>query len=148
MPQLPRFRAWLDRYGAAEVIGTAAALVGAWTVRALTGNEILAAYGGSVGENVGYYGFIAARDLLADRRQRSHERALFRPARVVRVGSAMVTEFGPGELLDSAVVRPLLMGLGVRLLGPEAGVVAGKLAADLVFYSIVIGLRERRLRRG
>jgi hypothetical protein len=39
------------------------------------------------------------------------------------------------------------MGLGARFLGPERGLVAGKLAADIVFYLPVIFMYERRKHR-
>jgi hypothetical protein len=39
------------------------------------------------------------------------------------------------------------MGLGVRLLGLELGVIAGKVAADTLFYVPVIFMYERRTRK-
>ena len=59
----------------------------------------------------------------------------------------MLTEFGPSGLLDTLVTRPFSMALGARLLGPHVGLVAGKLAADALFYLPVIVIYERRKRR-
>jgi hypothetical protein len=62
------------------------------------------------------------------------------------VVSGLLAEFGPAALLDTFVTRPLAMGLGVRLLGLELGVIAGKFAADTLFYVPVIFMYERRTR--
>jgi hypothetical protein len=53
-------------------------------------------------------------------------------------------EFGPSGLLDTLLIRPACMGLGIRLLGPVRGLVLGKLAADVLFYVPVIFMYERR----
>ncbi len=48
-------------------------------------------------------------------------------------------EFGPAELLDSFLVRPLAMYLGPIVVGSlTAGVILGKIAADVVFYTLAI----------
>ena len=53
-------------------------------------------------------------------------------------------EFGVAEALDSGLLRPLAMGLGVRFFGRGVGIVVGKLAADLTFYVPVICAYELR----
>jgi hypothetical protein len=139
-----RLARWLARYGVAEVVGTGTAVAGAW-VGALTGSPVAAAYGGAIGENVGYYGVIVLRDLLGARRDAHARDVAFGAREAALVGRDLALEFGPGELLDSLVTRPLLMGLGAYWLGGGVGIVAGKLAADLLFYSVVIGAHEARL---
>jgi hypothetical protein len=60
---------------------------------------------------------------------------------------AMLLEFGPAELVDSLLARPLLMYLLAGLLANlTAGIAAGKLAADVVFYAITISAYELRQR--
>lgn len=135
---------WLERYGVAEVAGLCTAVVGSFAVRALTGSEIAAAYGGAMGENVGYYGVIIGREVVRDRRaafalNRSY--GLFGAGRTAR---NLLFEFGLAELLDSTVLRPLAMGLGVRYFGRALGVVVGKFAADVTFYVPVICAYELR----
>ena len=55
-------------------------------------------------------------------------------------------EFGAAEVLDSGVIRPAAMALGVRWLGVEAGIAAGKVAADTAFYGPLILTYEIRRR--
>ncbi|GIF62852.1 hypothetical protein Ais01nite_08870 [Asanoa ishikariensis] len=124
-------RAWLSRYAPAEAAG----ITGALLATAPLDEPAAAAIAGTVGETVGFYAMIFARDV----------RAGGRPAAVVR---DMVLEFGPAELLDTLLVRPGAMYLATRALGTTTtGVVVGKLAADVVFYAVaIIGYELRRSR--
>ena len=129
-----RARAWLRRYLPAEVAGTSAALAAA-AVAAAHGVET-AVIAAAWAETAGFYAFVTAREL-----------------RGRRVGNAVrnvVSEFGVAEAVDTLFARPLLMYAFVAPLGSlVAGVVVGKLAADLVFYGLAIPayeLRERRRR--
>ena len=144
MPPRSKLSSWLARYGVAEVVGTATAVAGAWALRALTGNVVLAAYGGAIGENIGYYGALALRDLGRARRVARASGLAFGAREAALVGRELASEFALAELLDTGILRPLLMGLGARWLGDDVGVVAGKLAADLAFYTVVIGSLELR----
>ena len=65
---------------------------------------------------------------------------------MARTWRGLFIEFGPSELLDAALVRPLAMGVGTRVLGWGWGILAGKIAADLLFYIPVIWIHERRQR--
>jgi hypothetical protein len=103
------------------------------------GSPWIAALCGSLGESVGYYGVILIRDVREARRL---------GAKPWRVLPGMAVEFGPGELLDTFVVRPALMTAGPLLTGGlTVGTIAGKLAADVVFYAVVVpsGRLRRRL---
>jgi len=139
---------WLGRYGLAECVGIACAFAGSLVVRHATGNSIAAAYGAAWGESIGYASVIVARDFVtASRSARAVDEALD-ARRATGVVSGLLAEFGPAALLDTFVTRPLAMGLGVRLLGLELGVVAGKATADILFYLPVIYVYERRRRGG
>jgi hypothetical protein len=95
------------------------------------------AYAGAVGDGVGFYGVLLVRDL---RRQPKGSRG-----RVARTLRGLVLEFGPAELLDSFVVRPLAMYLAAKWLGhATAGALAGKVVADAVFYAVAIAGYELR----
>ena len=135
---------WLERYGVAEVAGLCTAIAGSLAVRALTGNEIAAAYGGAMGENLGYYGVVIGREVARDRRDARALGRRYNLAAMARTARNLVFEFGIAELLDSTVLRPLAMGLGVRFFGRTLGVVVGKLAADVTFYVPVICAYELR----
>ena len=143
------WREWLARYGAAELVGTSTALLGAYVTHALTGSEIAAAYGGTIGENLGFYGVMIGRDVRADYRRHRGAARPYGPRQWFQTASTLVLEFGFAELLDSALVRPLAMAAGTHYLGRGWGVAAGKLFADLIFYVPVILSYElrRRLQR-
>jgi hypothetical protein len=133
---------WVRRYGPAELLALIGALAGWLAADLATGNTIAAAYAAALGDNVGYYGFLATREVRA--RWRAAPGSLLGVG--VRACVALAIEFGPAEALDSLVVRPACVAVGVAALGPVAGVLAGKLVADLVFYVPVIVTYELRKR--
>jgi hypothetical protein len=137
---------WLRRYGVAEVAGVGTALAASLSVHAATGNDVLAAYGGAIGENVGYYGVIVARDVGRAHRAARAAARTYGLAGVFRTARDLVLEFGVAEVIDTGFVRPVAMALGMRFVGPGAGVVAGKLVADVAFYVPVICAYELRRR--
>jgi hypothetical protein len=126
-------REWLWRYGPAEVSGTVGAVLAA-TVAAAVAGAATTAYAGAIGEAVAFYAVIVVRDLRT--RTGSRRRTL----------AGLAVEFGPAEVADTLVVRPLAMYLGPLLVGHlAAGVLAGKLAADVVFYALaIVGYELRR----
>jgi hypothetical protein len=143
-----RLREWSVRYLPAEIAGTLAALAAAWSVHAASGSLISAAIAGTISESLGYYGCMAVRAALhydaCHRHLAAPQRHWLTGIRTVR---DMLVEFGPAELVDSLLVRPFSMYLMTGLLGDfTAGIVAGKLAADVVFYGIAITAYELRKR--
>src|SRR6185503_4430782 len=90
---------WLKRYGVAEVAGLCSALVGSFAARALTGNEIAAAYGGAIGENIGYYGVIIGREVVSDRRAALAGGRGYGLMGSARTARNLVFEFGVAEAL-------------------------------------------------
>ena len=146
-PRSPRRRKileWLGRYGLAECVGIACAFAGSLLVRHATGNSIAAAYGAAWGESIGYASVIVTKDFVTESRAARAVDEALDARRATGVVSGLLAEFGPAALLDTFVTRPLAMGLGVRLLGLELGVVAGKATADVLFYLPVIYVYERR----
>lgn len=112
----------------------------------MTGSAIAAGYGGAWGEAIGYSTVIITRDFLsASRSVRARGRA-FGVADGGRVVVGLAQEFGPSAILDTLFTRPLAMAAGIRWLGAQWGVLAGKAAADVLFYIPVIFLYERRRR--
>jgi len=137
---------WLARYGVAELCGIALALVGSYAMRRLTHHAIAAAYGGAWGETIGYAGAIAWRDVGKEVRTAARAQKTLSLRNATRLIGQWIAEFGPAGVLDTLAIRPLAMGLGMRFFGPLRGLVAGKLAADVVFYIPVIFMYERRRR--
>jgi hypothetical protein len=140
---LGKWREWIGRYGWAELCGTLGSYVGFYIALWFSGSVIAGSYGAAVGENIGFYGCIGARDY----RRRRAEGAHVSPVLFAGIGKQMVTEFGLAELLDSLVVRPGATFLAVTMFGQTAGVLIGKIGADAVFYALAIGFYERRKAR-
>ena len=132
---------WIRRYLPAELLGTACAIVGGLLVG--VGNPLLAALGGTWGENLGYYGTVITRDLRARRAQGGR----------LTVGGVLLSlrnialEFGGAELLDSFLIRPGALYAAISLTGNlPLGLLLGKIAADLAFYLPTIVAYELRVR--
>jgi len=145
-PQRGRLARWIHRYGLAEAAGLCGALLGSALFRALSGSDVVAAYGGSLGESLGFYGVIVGREVWQDRRAARQAGERYRLPHAIRTSAKLVIEFGFAELFDTMLVRPLAMATGMRYLGREWGVVAGKFAADILFYIPVITAYEWRRR--
>jgi hypothetical protein len=139
-----KLREWVGRYLPAEILGTVTALAAAWTVHAASDSLISAAVAGTIGESLGYYGCIAVREVrYYDARHRHHGTLQRRWLTGTRTVRDLLIEFGPAELVDSLLARPLFMYLmPVLLQNFTAGIVAGKLAADVIFYGLAIGAYE------
>jgi hypothetical protein len=149
MPQSPsrsreRVVAWLKRYGPAECVGILTALAGAYGVHAITQNEIAAAYGGAIGETLGFYSVIVAREIRADARAAREQGRLYSLRAKLKTAANLMVEFGPAEIVDSGLIRPAAMGVATHYLGRSWGVPLGKLAADVTFYVPVIATFELR----
>lgn len=143
-----KLREWFGRYLPAEILGTVTALAAAWTVHAVSGSLISAAIAGTIGESLGFYGCLAVREVrYYDALHRDHgwlRRQWLTGTRTLR---GLLIEFGPAELVDSFLTRPLFMYLMASLLQNfTAGIVAGKLAADVIFYGIAISAYELKRR--
>jgi hypothetical protein len=158
--KLAKVKEWIRRYGPAEVIGSVMAVAGALVAPEIADvlmggtpqrawvKDVAVAYGGTIGENLGFYSFIITRELRFDRRKAIAQGGLYDLYAAARTAWHLLMEFGPAEVLDSLVTRPLAMGVGASLLGQVPGVIAGKIVADITFYipSIVAyELRKRRL---
>jgi hypothetical protein len=135
----PRARRWLLRYGPAEGLSLVFTVVGSLAVFGWTGSAVAAGIAGTWADNLGYYGWILARDL------RGHRSA----ASLGRAARNLVLEFGPGELLDSFLVRPVALSAALAWLGPPLlAAVVGKLGADVLFYLPTLASHELLRRVG
>ena len=68
--------------------------------------------------------------------------------RIAVIVAAAVVEFGPAEIIDTALIRPAAMFLGSLATGNVIiGVLIGKVAADIVFYGLAITSYEVLVRR-
>lgn len=132
------------RYLPAEVVGTAAALA-ALLATTRAGSRLGAAVVAATwAEAAAFYVFVSLRE-LRDARARCGW-----PTAVLATTRGVVSEFGVAEAADVLVLRPVAMLFFARTLGnPVVGAIAGKLAADVVFYALaapayVLRVRARR----
>lgn len=134
-------RYWIWRYLPGEVAGTVGAIGGAWLTYRATGSLAAAAVVGTLAEGVGFYAVCVARTLAAELRAGRDRSTRSVPAHLaramLRTAALTVAEFGPAEAVDTLLVRPGLLYLAPQLVDSALlGWTVGKLAADVVFYSV------------
>ncbi|MFE1645586.1 hypothetical protein ACFM35_08430 [Microbacterium sp. P01] len=130
--RLRRLLFWVRRYLPAELAGTATMLVAGLGVAALGAPPVVVGLAGAQGENVGFY---LVAGLWVWREQRHRFPALGRVRLALRLLKLMLLEFGPAELLDTLLLRPLFLTLAVHFVPQVAwALLVGKVSADIVFY--------------
>lgn len=136
-----KVRQWCRRYLPSEAAGVLAATLCGLLALSATGEPVWATTAAVAGESVAYYGVIFGRELRW-RRQGGAALSLLLVLVIVR---DLLLEFGPAELADTLLVRPLMIYAGLRL-APVGwiGIALGKLAADLFFYGLTIAIFELR----
>ena len=145
-PWRTRLVSWIKRYGVSEMAGLTTAIASSWLAGTATDNAVVAAYAASFGEGVGFYGSLVLREMLEEAYAAGARRAPYGLAQMARTWRGLLLEFGPSELFDSTLLRPLAMGIGTRAFGWGWGILAGKIMADLLFYVPVIWIHDRRQR--
>jgi hypothetical protein len=134
-PRRRGFVFWIARYLPAEVAGTAAMVFGGLLATVWTTATPLIALAALVGEIVGFYAILAVTIYL----EQVPVTATRRRA-LGRTGVLLIAEFGAAELLDTFLVRPAALMLGLWLVpDPVWGMLLGKVAADVVFYAVAAG---------
>jgi hypothetical protein len=137
---------WLKRYGPAEIIGTVGAYGGSFLTYHFVNSEVIAAYGATMGENLGFYGTILIRELRKDCHAAKQNHVEYNLKDLFRTITNLLIDFGPAEALDSLIIRPGAIGTGIHIFGKNFGVIIGKIFADIIFYIPAIisyELRER-----
>lgn len=135
---------WWRRYGTSEIVGLAAALLGALTARGLGGGTPVTALAAFLAEAAWFYLSLGYRDLRYEAREHRAAGRPFGRRAVVDVLRNLAREFGAAEAVD-LLLRPLCFAVGLTLFGTVGGVVAGKLVADLLFYGPVLANWHWRL---
>jgi hypothetical protein len=138
-------REWVRRYLPCEIAGTTCEFGGAGIAYLLTGSFAAAAIVATVGASFGYYAAAYGSAVRTTYRAHSHlprtQRALTANGLALR---SIAVEFGPAEVIDSLIVRPLAFYLGPILFGGMvAGWIFAKLVADVGFYVLAIFSYER-----
>lgn len=142
-----KVREWIMRYLPLEVAGTSTALLGGMAAHYLSGgNEIAAAVAGAWCENVGFYGTAALRELFHYRAKHKEDKRWWRyPLIFFKSVRNLIAEFGLAEAFDTVLIRPAFMYAFQKLSGnAPLGILAGKVAADVIFYGIAVTAYEIR----
>lgn len=132
---------WLDRYFIPTLVSLIVSLGLAFGLHFLFGNRVLTALGGTWGDNFGFYGLILYKD-IKQRRAKDEKITIMGMLKVLRNA---VVEFGPGEYLDSFVIRPTMMYfIPLWLNNVGWGILIAKILADVSFFLPTIVAYEFR----
>ena len=124
---------FLKRYLPAFVAANVGALLGGLLAHYLVDNIVVTVLAATWGENVGYYGHL----LLADLRERKKIDKSITLKGFYKVVRNMAIEFGPAEVLDSFLVRPLFIFIALRYIENTAlGILLGRSLADVLFHVV------------
>lgn len=125
---------WVVRYLPAEIAGTAAMIFAGLGVTFWTDSAALIAVAALIGEIIGFYAVLILVIFFEQSRLAGGRRAF---ARTIVL---LIAEFGAAEVLDTLLIRPAALLVGVWVLGdPVWGLLAGKVVADVIFYAIAAG---------
>lgn len=133
---------WLHRYVPSEIAAITTAYLGFWYTVTVTQNHTAASYASAMSENIGFYSVILFREFMKGRKNAAALGKAYTLSMFVKTCGGLLVEFGPGELLDSFVVRPVTIGVATHYMGMEWGVIIGKLAADISFFVPTILIYE------
>lgn len=127
---------WIRRYLPAELVGTASLFLASWVAEGLGAGVVLIAYAAVIGESLGFYAVLGVAVYREQRRLAPEGR---RTTLLRRTLLLLLAECGPAELLDSTLMRPLVLVISMYLLPAGWALLVGKIVADVVFY-ITAGL--------
>ena len=129
----------------ADILSTVLSLTAAWIIHRISGDNVLAAFGGSATASISFYGIVAYNDVRTSlKHHRKHDltyglTAYFKDLR------NLIIEFGPAEILDVLAVRPFFMYLIPKVTGEFLiGLFIGKTIADVFFFIPAIVMYEVR----
>jgi hypothetical protein len=141
------WRAWLARFGLAELCGTVAALA-SFTAGYLAAGSLLTAAGlATICETIGFYGCIAAKTAVAARQDTADLAGWRRlAAGIWHAITEQLASCAAAEALDGFLVRPGCLAGAAWLAQPLPGGVwlgfaLGKIAADLAWYAMEASAR-------
>ena len=140
-----RLKEWVRRYLPCEIAGTTCEFGGAAIAYLSTGSFAAAAIVATIGASIGYYAAAYTAAVRTTYRDHLHlprgRRALTANWLALR---SIAIEFGPAEVIDSLLIRPLAFYLGPILFGSMViGWIFAKLVADVGFYVLAIFSYER-----
>jgi hypothetical protein len=142
-----KIREWLNRYLLAEIISWIALVIFSLICLFITDNRILIAFLGSIVQTIVYYVYILIKDVILRRKKYIVEGKKYTKLIFLKDIRNLLIEFGPSEILDTLIVRPVALYLGPLLIGNfTIGLLVGSIVADIIYYVPVIILYEFRLK--
>ena len=121
----------LKRYVPAFILATITSLIGGMLAHYFFGNILITAFAATWGENIGYYGKLFFDD-IKERKIRDSKITFIGTLKVLR---NMIIEFGPGEIIDSFIVRPVIIYFTLeKIESTMLGIYIGKVISDFFFY--------------
>lgn len=130
----------IQRYWPGEIFGTIFAVAWWYLASTFIDNSIIIWYAGAFSENIGYYWYFL-------RREKRDQRILYnKKASIRQLTVWLLSEFGPGEVLDTLIIRPLSMWLWSKRWW-AFGLFVWKCVADSIFYIFATVLYYRRTKR-
>jgi len=140
-----KIKEWIRRYLLAEIFSTVLSLTTAWIIHRTTGDNVLAAFGGSAMASVSFYGIVAYNDIRKNLKHHRKQDLTYGLATYFKDLRNLIIEFGPAEILDVLAIRPFFMYLIPKLTGQFLlGVFIGKTIADVFFFVPAIVMYEVR----
>lgn len=141
-----KLKEWLKRYLPANLISLILTVVSFKLTFIFTNNLILASFVGAIiGDNIGYYGTIVVRDLIADHKLHKDLNLKYTYKSFLKIVRNLILEFGFSEILDSYLIRPVILYFCSILINNQTfGLIIGKYLADFIFYIPTIFAYELR----
>lgn len=131
------FSRWVKRYSFPLIVGTVGAITLANISKLFFGN-IISAYVATWTDNILFYGILSYRDI---RSRKTHSLTDF-----IKVFRNLIIEFGPGEYLDSFLIRPLYLAtFPLFISNYSLAILLGSFAAEITFFfPVVLSYEARR----
>lgn len=123
---------WTARYLPAEIGSSTMAILAAFVVKYFDGSDVWLALFATWAEVFTFYLFILAKEV----------RGVKTFAGFIKKSRNLLLEFGFAECID-AIIRPFCIYFGIQLIPNLAlGILAGKVIADIIFYTLTIAAFE------
>ncbi|MDR3678670.1 MAG: hypothetical protein P4L41_01815 [Flavipsychrobacter sp.] len=130
-----KIKEWLKRYLPAELLSTAATLGGGIIAYRIWNNATAIALVATWAGNLFYFGYILFNDVYWTKKTLHAHNKKYNSITFFKNIHAFVVEFGIAEVLDSFLIRPLLIYYLPLVIGNLfAGLLLAKFIADITFY--------------
>ncbi len=131
----PKIKEWTIRYLPAELLSTIATVLAGIIAFGLWHNNVVVAIAATWAGNIVYFGTIFLYDVFRTSKEAKKANKSYTYVYFLKNIRAFVIEFGIAEVLDSFLIRPLLMYYMPSITGSLwGGLILAKFMADITFY--------------